>query len=181
MKFAYADPPYLGCGAKHYGRQHEAAADWDSPEMHEKLLVHLRDEFPDGWALSLHAPSLEEYMHIARRVMGENCVRVGIWVKPFASFKPNVNPAFCFEPVLFHGGRSAADRGGRTAVTLRDYVSAPITLQRGTSGAKPDAFCYWLFEFLGARASDEFHDLFPGSGAVFRAWLTWCSQTRLAI
>lgn len=28
MRFAYADPPYLGCGAKIYGVHHEQAADW---------------------------------------------------------------------------------------------------------------------------------------------------------
>lgn len=64
-------------------------------------------------------------------------------------------------------------RGGKTAATVRDYVSANITLQKGTSGAKPNDFCYWLFELLGAKAGDDFHDLFPGSGAVSRAWREW--------
>lgn len=52
-------------------------------------------------------------------------------------------------------------------------MSANITLQKGTSGAKPNDFCYWLFELLGAKAGDDFHDLFPGSGAVSRAWREW--------
>ena len=66
----------------------------------------------------------------------------------------------------------------REQATVRDYVSANITMQRGVSGAKPDAFCLWLFDLLGMGPDDEFHDLFPGSGAVTRAWEKWRNQTR---
>lgn len=165
MKFAFADPPYLGCGVKHYGAQHEDAADYDKLGAHAALIERLHYEFPEGWALSLHTPSLEDMLRLCRMIVGPNQVRVGGWFKPFASFKPNVNPAYCWEPVIW--------RGGRDVPTVRDYVEANITLQRGTSGAKPAAFCYWLFELLGAKAGDEFHDLFPGSGAVTRAWKEW--------
>lgn len=51
MKFAYADPPYLGCGKKLYGKLHKAAADFDSLETHKSLIERLVDEFPDGWAM----------------------------------------------------------------------------------------------------------------------------------
>lgn len=91
MKAAYADPPYLGCGAKHYGALHEAAAEYDSPEAHKRLIERLCDEY-DTWALSLHEPSL--------RVMLPFCpddVRVAAWVKPFAAFKANVTRAFLRE------------------------------------------------------------------------------------
>lgn len=171
MRLAYADPPYIGQARKHYGK--EAAADGrEAKEVdHALLLAHL-SEF-DGWALSCSAPSLEEILHLARRVIGENRVRVGAWVKPFASFKPNVNPGFCWEPVIFYGGRSSVERGGRNVPTVRDYLSANITLQRGTSGAKPDAFAFWIFDLLGAKPGDEFTDLFPGSRAVSRAWEQW--------
>lgn len=53
MRFAYADPPYLGCGKKLYGDRHEQAADWDDPERHRQLVEQLCDEFKDGWAMSL--------------------------------------------------------------------------------------------------------------------------------
>jgi len=167
MRFAYADPPYLGCGVKHYATQHTDPARYDDAEAHRELIWRLASGF-DAWALSLSVPSLRVILP-----MCPDDARIGAWVKPFASFKPNVNPAYCWEPVIFWRGRSAAERGGRTAATVRDYVSASITLKRGTSGAKPEAFCYWLFEFLGARDGDEFHDLFPGSGAVSRAWETY--------
>jgi hypothetical protein len=162
VRFAYADPPYLGCGVKHYGHQHEDAADYDTVEAHAALIERM-GEF-DAWALSLHTPSLRAMLTLC-----PDDVRVGAWVKPFASFKPNVNPGYCWEPVIFFGGR----KRGRDLPTLRDYVEANITLKKGTSGAKPAAFCYWIFEFLGAKAGDEFHDLFPGSGAVARAWTEW--------
>lgn len=153
---------------KHYGHQHEDAVTYDNLDAHEALINRLRWDYPQGWALSLHSVSLRLILPLC-----PDDARVGAWVKPFASFKPNVNPAYCWEPVIFCGGRSAADRGGRSVPTTRDYVEAGITLKRGTSGAKPERFAFWIFEFLGARAGDEFHDLFPGSGAVTRAWNTW--------
>lgn len=35
---------------------------------------------------------------------------------------------------------------------------------------KPPEFSVWMFRLLGARRGDELVDLFPGSGAVTRAW-----------
>ena len=102
-------------------------------------------------------------------------VRVCAWVKPFASFKPNVNPAYAWEPVIVRGGRKL----GREIPTVRDWVAESITLKRGLTGVKPDAFCFWLFQFVGLDPEDDFVDLFPGSGAVTRAWDQWCSQTQM--
>jgi hypothetical protein len=168
MRFAYADPPYLGLAAKFYGDRHPDAVSYDDPETHRLLIARLSNEYPDGWALSLHAPSL--------RVILPMCpedVRVGAWTKPFASFKPGVNPGYCWEPLLFRGGR----RPGRDVPTVRDYCAVPITLQRGFKGAKPEGFCRWVFDLLGAAPDDEFDDLFPGSGAVSRAWDAFRAQT----
>ena len=55
----------------------------------------------------------------------------GAWVKPFASFEPGVNPGYAWEPVIFGGVRNL----GRDVPTVRDFVSAPITLKRGLVGA----------------------------------------------
>lgn len=160
MKFAYADPPYLGCG-KLYAEHHPNALDWDDPETHFDLIDRLRAEYPDGWALSCHEPS----WHTLRNYAGAGC-RSGVWVKPFAAFKPNVNPGYTFEPVIFSGGRKRT----REQDTLRDWVSANITLRRGLTGAKPRDFCLWVIEFLNAQAGDQFDDLFPGTGAFISAW-----------
>jgi hypothetical protein len=160
MKFAFADPPYLGCG-KLYVAHHPDALDWDDPERHRRLITQLCDEYPDGWVMSLSSPSFEII-----KPMCPKDSRWGPWVKPFCSFKPNVNPAYAFEPVIWRGGRKFT----REEDTVRDWVSANITLKRGLTGAKPDPFSLWLFDLLGMQAGDEFVDVFPGTGAVSNAW-----------
>ena len=108
-------------------------------------------------------------------------VRVGAWVKPFASFRPNVTPSFAWEPVLFMGGR----RRKRNEWSGRDWVSAmpPVFAgkgQRGVPGMKPEAFCFWVFDdLLGLRVGDDLVDLYHGSGAVKEAWERYQRQTRL--
>ena len=171
MKICYADPPYIGQAEKHYGDQplHEEVD-------HAKLIRQLMDY--DGWALSASSVSILELA----RLQDENgefvmpwYVRVGVWVKPFASFKPNVNPAYAWEPVFFVPAR----KRGREYPTIRDWVSASITLERGVHGAKPETFCYWLFEVLGMDRDDEFIDMYPGSGAVTNAYTAWQTQMLL--
>jgi hypothetical protein len=165
MKFCYADPPYPGQAKKHYG---------DDPRCaevdHAKLIRQLESDC-DGWALSTGSVNLWDLARLtdADGFVIPETARIGAWVKPFASFKPGVNPAYAWEPVIFHGGRAR----GRTLPTVRDWVSVNITLQKGTHGAKPNKFNYWLFEMLGMEPMDEFIDLFPGSGAVTTAWETW--------
>lgn len=163
MRFAIADPPYVGQSAKHYGHHPDYAGEVD----HEALIQRLVADFPDGWALCCSSPSLRYLLPLC-----PEDVRVMAWVKPFCSFKPGVNPAYAWEPVLVYGGRPRT----RGMNTVRDWLAANITLQRGLSGVKPDAFCYWLFEVLGMQAGDELADLFPGSGAVSRAWERYQQQ-----
>lgn len=163
MSFAYADPPYLGCG-KLYDKHHAESRVWDDPQTHQDLITRLCDEYPDGWAMSCSSPSY----HILRAMCPDD-VRTGIWVKPFAIFKPNVNPAYAYEPVIFRGGR----KRGRDVDTVRDWVSANITLKRGLTGAKPREFCRWVFAFLNMQPGDTFTDIFPGTGAVAAAWAEW--------
>src|SRR4051794_21842689 len=52
VRFAYADPPYLGCGAL-YAKHHPDAHDWNDPDEHRRLVERLCEEYPDGWAMSL--------------------------------------------------------------------------------------------------------------------------------
>lgn len=160
MRFAYADPPYLGCAAFYRGL-HPDAMDYDDPETHRALIARLCDEFPDGWAMSLTSTTLRTILP-----MCPADARVGAWVKPFCSFKPGVNPAYAWEPVIFRGGR----KRDRTEPTTRDYCAVGITLKKGLVGAKPFAFSHWIFALLGADPEDEFVDLFPGTGAVGDAW-----------
>jgi hypothetical protein len=73
-------------------------------------------------------------------------------------------------------------KADREADTTRDWYAASITLERGLTGAKPEAFCWWMFQLLRSDpAEDEFCDLFPGTGGVMRAWETWQRQLRIAL
>lgn len=160
MRMAYADPPYLGCGAKHYGALHENASDADELDWHRDLIRRLESEFSDGWALSLHTPSLGEMQRLC-----STPVRVGAWVKPFASFKPGVNPAYAWEPLLFGGGRKRT----RAQPTVRDWIAENITLKKGLSGAKPPRVCRWILSFLNFDPeTDSLEDIFPGTGVMGR-------------
>ena len=44
----------------------------------------------------------------------------------------------------------------------------PITLKRGLTGAKPEAFCRWVLDLLGYANGDEIDDLFPGTSVMSR-------------
>lgn len=160
MNIAYADPPYVGQSRKHYG----------GAEVNHRLLIAHLEEF-DGWALSCSSPSLRELLPLC-----PEGVRVASWVKPFASFKPNVNPAYAWEPVIF---KSSCMKRDRSELTVRDWVSAEITMLKGLPGAKPEAFCWWLFDLLGLRHGDEFTDIFPGTGIVGRVWERYQRQRTL--
>lgn len=180
MRFAFADPPYIGQAKKHYG----------CPEVdHLALIRRLIAEYPDGWALSCSSPTLFMIGDLIQRAAYEyfsglshvhsveiNCkvadcyrdheCRIGAWIKPFASFKPGVNPAYAWEPVIWRGGR----KRDREEDTIRDWLSANITLKKGLAGAKPPKFCDWVFDLLGATDEDELDDLFPGTGVVTARW-----------
>ena len=169
MRFAYADPPYLGCG-RLYVEHHSEALIWDEPETHRKLIDSLSKDYPDGWAYSLSSTSLQTIL-----TMCPSDVRVMAWVKPFASFKPNVNPAYAWEPVIVRGGRKRS----RDLPTVSDFVIENITLKKGLTGAKPEGFCFWLFEVLGAQRGDQFIDVFPGTGIVGRTWDIFTRQILL--
>lgn len=162
MKFAYADPVYLGCG-RLYVSHHPDALAWDDLDTHRKLIARLVSEWPDGWALSCSTPSLRVILPMTP----EDC-RVGAWVKPFASFKPNVNPAYCWEPVIYRGGR----KRNRTQDTVRDFHSENIALKKGLTGAKPQGFADWILDLLGVdfAAGDTIDDLFPGTHGMTLAW-----------
>jgi|SRR3990167_7430439 len=153
MRFAYADPPYIGQAKKHYGKEATYGGEVDHKVLIERLIL----EYPDGWALSCSSPSLKQILTYC-----PNDVRVMAWVKPFASFKPNTNPAYAWEPVVVYRGR----RRTRQQETERDWVAANITIKKGLTGAKPKKFIHWLFNIFNIQPGDELHDLFPGTGIV---------------
>lgn len=156
MKFAYADPPYLGC-ASFYADFHPQAMIWDDPETHRGLVMQICDEYPDGWAMSLHLPSLP----IILPMCPGDC-RVLAWVKPFASFKKNVTRAYAWEPIIARGGRKIPTCNA----TVRDWISAPIAMKKGLTGAKPAKVCQYILDWLNFQPGDIVDDLFPGTGIM---------------
>jgi hypothetical protein len=76
MRFAYADPVYLGCSRLY--PEHAESYVWDDPETHRDLVTQLVAGYPDGWAMSLSMPSLRTILP-----MCPEDARVGSWVKTF--------------------------------------------------------------------------------------------------
>lgn len=171
MKFAYADPPYIGQAQRHY------SADPNCAEVdHLELITRLVREFPDGWALSASAPSLGLILP-----MCPPRYRVAIWVKTFCAFKRNVRPAYGWEPVIFWGGRNPMnghralipERNGKQTtpkdfILAEDCIAEPITLRKGLVGAKPEKVCRWILDLLNFQPGDEMVDLYPGTGIMGR-------------
>jgi hypothetical protein len=170
VKFAYADPPYLGMG-RMYADRHEQALIWDDPETHRELIVRLCDEYPDGWLMSASSTSLRVILP-----MCPDKTRVLAWCKPWVAFKDKTL-AYAWEPVLMQGGRKRT----KDQPTQRDYFvgNDPPRINKPAHfvpGMKPRAFCRWIFEVLNAEKGDTLDDLFPGSGAIRFAWSEWTSE-----
>ena len=169
MRFAYADPPYLGCCGL-YDHYHPDGACWDDISTHVDLISRLCKEFRDGWALSLSSPSLQQILRFC-----PSDVRIAAWVKPFCAFKKGVRPCYAWEPVIFRGGRNPANghahpppvKGGKQT-TPKDFIAESITLKKGLTGAKPEKVCEWILDLLNVQRGDEVVDLFPGTGIMTR-------------
>jgi len=155
MKFAYADPPYFGYGG--FYKDHPEWAECDTIEWHQALIFKLETEYSDGWALSCTTGNLFDLLPLFSKRP-----RIAAWVKPFASFKPGVNPAYTWEPVIFSGGR----KRDKTHRTVKDHLACNITLKKGLTGAKPVGVCEWILELLGFQEGDTIDDLFPGTGVM---------------
>lgn len=159
-RFAYADPPYPGMSERYYSDHRDFAGEVD----HKRLVEQLVDGWPDGWALSTSSKTLR---YVLSLIPPEVEVRIGAWTKP-APPGYTVRGRASWEPVIFYGGRPRPPG----SPLLVDWVhAAPMRTYPGAVvGTKPSKFCFWLFENLGAVAGDVLDDLYPGSGAVGRAW-----------
>lgn len=161
-RIGYADPPYPG--SAHLYKDHP---DYAGEVDHVALVERLDVEF-DGWVL--HTAATPRAIAILAPLVERTGARWCSWVKGFAAFKRNVSVAYAWEPVIIKAARKPVVS---SRLTMRDWIECPITLRRGLTGAKPEAVCHWAFELVGARPDDELADLFPGTGAVTRAWATW--------
>lgn len=163
MKIAYADPPYIGC-AHLYRDQESYAGEID----HAELIERLQSEY-DGWIL--HAAATPKSMAVLAPLVEKiEGARWMSWVKGFAAFKKNVSVAYAWEPVIVKVARKPVVS---KRLVMRDWIQESITLRKGLTGAKPEAVCHWAFEMVGAHPDDDLHDIYPGTGAVTKAWATW--------
>jgi hypothetical protein len=163
MKIGYADPPYIGC-AHLYRDQESYAGEVD----HAELIERLQSDY-DGWVL--HAAATPKSMAVLAPLVEKiEGARWMSWVKGFAAFKKNVSVAYAWEPVIVKAARKPVVS---KRLVMRDWIQESITLRKGLTGAKPEAVCHWAFEMVGAHPDDELIDLYPGTGAVTKAWVTW--------
>lgn len=157
MKFAYADPPYLGMGKRLYSKVHDRSEEYDDMQAHLTLVARLIDEYPDGWALSCNPKDLSWLLPAM-----PNDVRICAWTKTFHQIRVNVSVQYAWEPVIIRNGRDMRHRRPMT----RDWVSGRIAMKKGLAGAKPEYFFFWLAAMLGYEQGDTFDDLFVGTGGM---------------
>jgi hypothetical protein len=175
MKFAYADPPYLGSCAlcKH---NHPDGRCWDEIESWCRLLDELHTYY-DGWALSCATSNL--------RAIYPMCplkARIAAWCRPQPPGRLNIFPTPSWEPVIVVVGRKKRSKGvDRVVDHLVLQPDVGFLAPWGEPGNKPPGFARWVFRMMGAEPGDKFDDLFPGSGAVTRAWDAYAAQGALAL
>ncbi|MCU7724578.1 hypothetical protein ODJ79_12695 [Actinoplanes sp. KI2] len=169
LRLAYADPPYPGKAWLY--RDHP---DYAGEVEHASLIARLASY--DGWALSTSAAALPAVLALC-----PPGVRVAAWHRGERP-TPSRWPLNAWEPVIYSGGRPADPSHAEHPLAARRVDSlvhgiAPMTTLPGrVVGAKPAAFCRWVFDLLGATSEDSLDDLFPGSGAVARAWAAYAGQ-----
>ena len=168
MRFAYADPPYVGQAKKHYGDHPDYGGEVD----HEYLIGTVLAEF-DGWALSLSMKSLRYLLPL--------CPEDALVLAWFNTNAPPMGDKrmYSWEPVILHGGRRPSTHT-RTSFTGPPpmWTFRPVD-ERHVIGEKSEAFCHWVFRCAGLGPDDELVDLFPGSGAVGRAWASFAASADL--
>lgn len=160
LRFAYADPPYPGL-ANLYVEREEVD--------HRELIARLEADY-DGWALHTHVPALAHLLPLCPPE-----VRVIAWVKPFAVFRPGRRLQWAWEPILIKA------LGPPSGGSMFDWHrSSPTRAGRKLKGAKPAEVAMYVFGAAGLRPQDTLEDLYPGTGAITRAWEQWRAQAGAA-
>ena len=185
VRLAYADPPYPGQAANWYADHPDYAGEVD----HAELIGRLERDY-DGWALSTSSLALPYVLSLCptdppapgftEAIVGG--VRVAAWFRGKPAPRGTSRVMVTWEPVIIRGGRQlvADDIAGYVWDTLKapPYLAGE---KDGFAGSKPHGFTRWVFDLLGAVATDSMDDLFPGSGIVAREWEAFTRQTRLAV
>jgi hypothetical protein len=166
LRLAYADPPYPGNAYKYRGH-----SDYAGEVDHAALIARLGAY--DGWALSTSAAALPAVLPLC-----PSGVRVGAWHRGPRGAS-SWQPLSAWEPVIYVPARPVDPARGARSDSFVHGVSAMTTLAGRVVGTKPAAVCRWIFDLLGAAPGDTLDDLFPGSGAVTRAWAVYTADASL--
>jgi len=160
MRFCYCDPPYPGLSRRYYGDHR----DFDGEVDHAELVSRLTTAGYDGWALSTSAAALRDVWALC-----PVDTRLCVWFNGPRKTK-SYEPLRAYEAVLLWGGRKRQVPVVEDLCDVLQWGGRQHSYPDAVTGMKPAAFCDWLFRLLGASRGDELDDLFPGSGAVTRAW-----------
>lgn len=171
MRIAYADPPYPGQSKRLYGDHPDYAGEVD----HAELIADLFSRF-DAWALSTSVQALPAVLRFC-----PDRVRVCCWLKRATSPPMGDNRMYSWEPVILCDTPNPQRPTRMHCEANADQYTFRAKREGYVVGAKPRAFCFWLFDAMGAKPDDEFVDVFPGSGSVTEAWNAWRAQGRMAV
>jgi len=91
-----------------------------------------------------------------------------------------------WEPLLVAGGREHGTDAPQDLLDdletddvvlddVLDYRGRYDSFNGALVGMKAPEFAMWMFRQLGARPGDTLDDLYPGSGAIGRAWTLYTS------
>jgi hypothetical protein len=169
-RYAYADPPYPG-KSDYYTDQPTYAGEVD----HRELIDRLMGEYPDGWALSTSSEALARVLKLCPDV-----VRVASWHRRVRRVKAK-RPLQAWEPLIVYGGRPYGTAVVHDVEDRLTYEGRYQSFPGALIGMKPPEFAVWLFRQLNACRGDRVDDLFPGSGAVGRAWSIYGCGERFTV
>lgn len=161
IRVAYADPPYPKLARKYYA---------DEEVDHVALVGRLEAEFPDGWALSTSKKALPAVLALC-----PDDVDVNVWRNGPRGTTKSFRARNAWEALIIRGGRPYVEGVAEDLHDLLDWHGRQHSHPDALVGMKPAAFCEWMFRLLGLQRGDTLVDLFPGSGAVGRAWRLYTS------
>lgn len=153
LRIAYADPPYPGKASLYPGGR----------EVDHASLVHELRKY-DGWALSTSQAALRDVL--------PSCppgIRIAVWVRSCRATRSR-RPLNAWEPLIFYQARPLSTSVVQDLHDVLEYRGRYRAYPGAMVGMKPPQFAVWMFRLLGASPIDAFHDIYPGSGAVSRAW-----------
>jgi hypothetical protein len=200
LRLAYADPPYPGKSRTYYGDHPDYAGEVDHASLVTELagfdgwaLSTSAEALPA--ILRLCPLDVRVAAWVCGDRGGDSLGPLSAWepviyrggrARPEREASGDVRRDASHLVSATRARRVALGRARRVAGDPHD-ASRPLDATRRTDalvlhsnprltdpkrvvGAKPAAFCRWMFDLLGAEPQDEFTDLFPGSGGVARAW-----------